>query len=424
MGVKPGYKQTEVGTMPEDWEVCDLSSLVASGPKNGYSGRSGKKARGTPTLSLAATSSGRMILDHETVKHLEEVLEHDSDILLTAGDVLVQRSNTSDLVGTTAIFDGPSGVYGYPDLMMRLRFRARETAHWFWRYANSSSGRRYFGSVAAGSTGTMPKISGDSLRSMPLPLPPQHEQRAIAEALSDVDALLGALDRLIAKKRDLKQAAMQKLLTGQTRLPGFHDEWELKALGELGATFGGLTGKTKADFGDGSGHYISFMNVVSNVVIDCGSFEQVRISPSESQNRVVKGDLLFNGSSETPEEVALCAVLTADVSDLYLNSFCFGFRFRAGAEADGLFLAYYLRSDQGRELMKSLAQGSTRYNLSKVALLKSKLRLPRISEQTAISTVIADMDTELALLEQRTVKTRDLKQGMMQELLTGRTRLL
>ena len=174
-----------------------------------------------------------MILDDETVKHLEETLEQHSDILLEPGDVLVQRSNTPDLVGTTAIFDGPSGVYAYPDLMMRLRFKAEETAHWFWRYANSSSGRRYFVSVAAGSTGTMPKISGDKLRNMPLPLPSPPEQRAIAEALSDVDGLLGGLDQLIAKKRDLKQAAMQQLLTGQTRLPGFHGEWEMKTLGEI-----------------------------------------------------------------------------------------------------------------------------------------------------------------------------------------------
>jgi len=117
--------------------------------------------------------------------------------------------------------------------MMRLRFKAQESAQWFWRYANSSNGRRYFVSVAAGSTGSMPKISGDKLRNMPLPLPPLPEQRAIAEALSDVDGLLGGLERIIAKKRDLKQAAMQQLLTGQTRLPGFHSEWVVKRLGEI-----------------------------------------------------------------------------------------------------------------------------------------------------------------------------------------------
>ena len=259
---------------------------------------------------------------------------------------------------------------------------------------------------------------------LPFAVPPLPEQRAIAAALSDVDALLDGLERLIAKKRDLKQAAMQQLLTGKTRLPGFSGEWEVKRLGDFGSTFGGLTGKTKTDFGDGAARYITFMNVMTNVVIDCDVFDCVNVSPDEMQNRANKGDLFFNGSSETPEEVAMCAVLLEDVQDVYLNSFCFGFRFREGAEADGVFFAYYLRSKEGRELMKSLAQGSTRYNLSKVALLSSPLRLPSLPEQTAIAAILSDMDAELSALAARRDKTRALKQAMMQELLTGRTRLL
>ena len=174
---------------------------------------------------------------------MDETIPTNSDLYLKPGDVLVQRSNTIDLVGTTAIFDGFAGVYVYPDLMMRMRFRDDATSHWFWRYANSANGRRFFVSVAAGSSGSMPKISGEKLRKMQLPLPPLPEQRAIAEALSDVDGLLAALDRLIAKKRDLKQAAMQQLLTGQTRLPGFHGEWEGTTLGQIGECIIGLTYK-------------------------------------------------------------------------------------------------------------------------------------------------------------------------------------
>lgn len=151
--VPSGYKRTEVGMIPEDWEVALLSDLVTSGPKNGYSGRSGKDTRGTLTLSLAATSSGHLILEEETVKQLYETIDPWSDLFLKSGDVLVQRSNTLNLVGTTVVFDGPSGVYAYPDLMMRLRFKENATAQWFWRYANSGEGRRYFVSIAAGSTG-------------------------------------------------------------------------------------------------------------------------------------------------------------------------------------------------------------------------------------------------------------------------------
>jgi type I restriction enzyme S subunit len=166
------------------------------------------------------------------------------------------------------------------------------------------------------------------------------------------------------------------------------------------------------------------MNVMSNLVIDCDMFERVNVSPHETQNLVMKGDLFFNGSSETPEEVAMCAVLLEDVRDIYLNSFCFGFRFREGAQADGVFFAYYLRSEEGRELMKSLAQGSTRYNLSKVALLDSSLLSPSLPEQSAIAAVLSDMDAELSKLVERRDKTSNLKQAMMQELLTGRIRLV
>lgn len=270
----------------------------------------------------------------------------------------------------------------------------------------------------------VPLVNKTQFSETPVALPPLPEQRAIAGALIDVDALLGALDQLIAKKRALKQAAMQHLLTGRRRLPGFRGEWVVKRLGDIGGTYGGLTGKTKDDFGVGFGRYITFMNVITNVVIDSGTFERVRVSQTESQNRARKGDLFFNGSSETPEEVGMCAVLLEDVQDIYLNSFCFGFRFHENSGVDGVFLAYFLRSTQGRELMKSLAQGSTRYNLSKTALLRASFRLPALPEQTAIAEVLSDMDAELVALVQRRDKTCALKQGMMQELLTGRTRLV
>lgn len=201
-----------------EWEEQHLYSLITSGPESGYSGRSSKGARGTPTLSLGATTSGFMVLDDETVKRLEETIDPHSDLFLQPGDVLVQRSNTLDLVGTTAVFDGPSGVYVYPDLMMRMRFREDATARWFWRYANSASGRRFFKTIAAGSSGSMPKISGDRLRRMLVPVPPLPEQRAIDAVLSDMDAELSVLAARRDKTRALKQGMMQELLTGKTRL--------------------------------------------------------------------------------------------------------------------------------------------------------------------------------------------------------------
>lgn len=216
--VKPGSKQTEVGVIPEDWAVLHIRDLVRQGPTNGYSGPSSDDARGTPTLSLAATSSGRLILNEATVKRMQPRIPANSPLFLELFDVLVQRSNTVDLVGTTAVFDGPGATYVYPDLMMRLRFRTQVTGQWFWRYANSSRGRSFFRSVAAGSTGSMPKISGGRLREMPVPIPPAPEQAAIVTILSDMDAEIAALEAKLAKARQVKQGMMQELLTGRIRL--------------------------------------------------------------------------------------------------------------------------------------------------------------------------------------------------------------
>ena len=250
------------------------------------------------------------------------------------------------------------------------------------------------------------------------------EQRVIAVALDDVDALLDGLDRLIAKKRNLKQATMQQLLTGQTRLPGFHGEWETQQVVEIGTTYGGLTGKTKVDFGVGHARYVTFLNVLENVVIDPHQCEPVCVESGERQNTVRRGDVLFNGTSETPDDLAMAAVTQIDEDNLFLNSFCFGFRVHDPNEHLPLFLAYYFRGSPGRQIMHALAQGATRYNMSKSQFIALALSLPPHDEQKAIATVLFDMDAEIAALEARRDKTRDLKQAMMQELLNGKTRLV
>jgi type I restriction enzyme S subunit len=418
--VRAGYKRTEVGVIPEDWEVCPVRGKgeVLTGKALAVNALGPQR----PYLRTKNVFDGRIDIDDVLTMPMTD--EQFAQFQIRNGDVLLNEGQSLELVGRCAIYQDE---YPEPCAIQNalLRFRAREDvskkfASYLFRHCQQTG---VFARIALQTT-SVAHLGGSRFERLCLPWPTEPEQRAIAAALSDVDALLGGLDRLIAKKRDLKQAAMQQLLTGQTRLPGFSGEWEVKRLGDVGATYGGLTGKTKADFGEGAASYITFMNVMSNLVIDCDMFERVNVSPHETQNLVMKGDLFFNGSSETPEEVAMCAVLLEDVRDIYLNSFCFGFRFREGAQADGVFFAYYLRSEEGRELMKSLAQGSTRYNLSKVALLDSSLLSPSLPEQSAIAAVLSDMDAELSKLVARRDKTRNLKQAMMQELLTGRIRLV
>ncbi|MGB6105943.1 MAG: restriction endonuclease subunit S [Pusillimonas sp.] len=334
------------------------------------------------------------------MKHLEETLDQHSDVLLKTGDVLVQRSNTPDLVGTTAIFEGASGIYAYPDLMMRLRFKSPDAANWFWRYANGSSGRQYFVSVAAGSTGTMPKISGNTLREMPLPWPPPAEQRAIATALSDVDALSDGLTRLIAKKRDLKQAAMQQLLTGQTRLPGFSGAWEMRLLGDVAhITTGKRNNQDKVD----DGIYPFFVRSATVERINSYSHDcEAILVPGEGQI----GSIFhyISGRFDVHQRVYAISQFAEDVWGRYVH--------------------LYMSEHFGAWAMQNTVK-ATVDSLRLPTFQSFQLHLPpTLDEQSAIAAVLSDMDAELIALDARLVKTRALKQAMMQELLTGKTRLI
>lgn len=195
-------------------------------------------------------------------------------------------------------------------------------------------------------------------------------------------------------------------------------------LGSLGATYGGLVGKSGKDFGHGSGRYVTFTEVMAAPRLVGGSFERVDVHRHERQNEVRRGDILFNGSSETPEEVALGTVVDFDVPrGVYLNSFCFGYRLTRPNVIDPTFLSYYFRSACGREIVFGLAQGATRYNIAKTKLLRVPIDLPSVSEQKAVAAALLKADELIASLQKTIVKKRGIKRGMMQELLTGRTRL-
>ena len=418
--IRPGYRQTEMGVIPEDWESIVLAHLSAFITKGSTPTTYGFKWEPSGVLFLRSECVSEDGLDlaksmfispaaHATLRRSEVC---DGDILVTI------TGNVGRVVRLVGV-----GNANLNQHIARVRITAPNAdSQYVYHYLSQPSIRRRFNSITTGQA--YPQISLKQVREAEVALPALPRQRAIATVLSDVDALIASLDKLIAKKRDLKQGAMQQLLTGQRRLPGFSGEWEVKRLGDIGTTYGGLTGKTKSDFGNGTAQYIPFLNVIGNVFIDPNNLEQVSVLASESQRQTRRGDMFFNGSSETPEEVGMCAVLLSDFQNVYLNSFCFGFRLREGIEADGLFLAYFFRSREGRKLLYSLAQGATRYNLSKINFLKLEMPFPERDEQTAIAAVLSDMDAEIAALEARRDKTRALKQGVMQELLTGRIRLV
>ena len=203
----------------------------------------------------------------------------------------------------------------------------------------------------------------------------------------------------------------------------YSGKWENTTMGHIGSIYGGLSGKSKVDFGGGNARYVTFLGVLENVILDANHTDHVRVAFRESQNPVLKGDLLFNGTSETPGDLARGAVMNVQLDDLYLNSFCFGFRIQDRTKHVPLFLAYFFRGSVGRAIMKALAQGATRYNISKGQFLALELSIPQRDEQSAIAEALSDVDGLIKALETLIAKKRAIKQAAMQQLLTGKTRL-
>ena len=196
-----------------------------------------------------------------------------------------------------------------------------------------------------------------------------------------------------------KKALLQKLFPKngerypELRFPGFTDAWEQRKLGSIGSTYTGLSGKTKEDFGHGEAQYITYLNVFQNTISDITMTDKVEIDTT--QNEVKYGDVLFTTSSETPEEVGMSSVWLGDTPNIYLNSFCFGFR--PNQKINPYFLGYSLRAPYMRDKIKILAQGISRYNISKNKVMELEISLPNYEEQKLLGTFLQRIDLIITL---------------------------
>ena len=273
---------------------------------------------------------------------------------------------------------------------------------------------------------TINQITNKSLDSFEVPFPPLPERHAVAEALSDVDALLDELYRLIAKKRDLKQATMQQLLTGQTRLPGFRGEWRITRLGGY-VTFlrNGVNSRAEL-LPEGRVKYLHYGDVhaCKDVYLSTASLPSLPDAKAESLDRLQDGDLIFADASEDIAGVSKSVEMkevgsTEVVSGLHTIAA----RFDKEVLANG-FKGFLQFCPPFAAHLRRLAAGTKVYATNRAHIAGVEMPLPPVREQAAIATVLSDMDAEIAALENRRDKTHDLKQAMMQELLTGKTRLV
>jgi type I restriction enzyme, S subunit len=401
-----GYKQTEVGVIPEEWEVSTFNELfyVTAGgdvdPKRSASDQD--ETHCYPIYSNALTNRGLYgycsYADHQA-----------GSITITARGTLGFanfRDHSYTAIGRVLVLQPKNEIVGsfFADLINhRVKFAIESTG--------------------------VPQLTAPQISIYRLPVPPLPEQRAIAGALSDVDALIVALDSVLSKKRDLKQAAMQQLLTGQKRLTGFHGEWESVQFSDIadksipwsigGGPFG--SNLKASDYTDEGVRIIQLQNIGDGRFHDDYAIYTSEAKADELlSNNIYPGEIIL---SKMGDPVArACFVPTVDRRYLMASD---GIRLAVDSRRfSKRFVHDYINSVYFRKKVIEASTGSTRQRIGLVELRQLPFVAPPLDQQTAIAEVLSDMDAELAALTQRRDKTRALKQGMMQELLTGRTRLI
>jgi type I restriction enzyme, S subunit len=424
--VPEGYKQTEVGVIPEDWGIEELCHLCESIVDCSHS---------TPVW----TSSGVVVIRNQNIRDgnldLSEPSYTDEFHFLSrtrraipkAGDLVITREAPMGEVCMIPI--GLRCCLGQRMVLLRPHTEKCDSQYLVYEL-QSEIIQRYI-RVNGGTGSTVGNLRIPLIESMPVPFPPLPEQRSIAQALSDVDALIAALDKLIAKKCHLKTATMQQLLTGKMRLPGFGEgkgykkteignipeDWELKQIDEIADVDPeNLTAKTNAEY---KFKYISLEDVDQGTLR--GHSEQVFfMSPSRARRIVRYDDVLL--STVRPNLKSHLIFKQHDKDWVCSTGFAV-LRCKADLSISE-FLFAHLFGDNIEKQIETLIAGSNYPAISSGDVRKLKIPVPNVKEQKSIAQVLSNMDTEITALETRRAKTQAIKQGMMQELLTGRTRLI
>ena len=272
--IKQGYKQTDIGIIPEDWEVRTFKEVswvnqglqIAIEQRHSHPSIKSKKY-------ITIQSLGNNIVEY--------INEYSPSVCCDIRDILMTRTGNTGIVvtGVKGVFHNNFFKVNYNDKLLNREYLLS--------FLRNPKTKKLI--LEKAGTSTIPDLNHKDFYSIQIPLPPLPEQIAIAAVLSDIDQLITSLTTLIAKKKQIKIGTMQKLLKPQS-------DWEVRKLGEIGKTYGGLTGKSKLDFVNCNSKYIPFMNIMSNTVLDLNYLDSVNINQGENQNQAIKGDLFFNKS--------------------------------------------------------------------------------------------------------------------------------
>lgn len=423
-----GYKQTDVGVIPDHWGVTRLRDLLKEPPKYGINAPA-VPLEGTLPVYIRITD----ISEDGYFKPSEKVGVRSplSGLYqLADGDVVLARTGAS--VGKSYLYKEDDGVLVYAGFLIKVSPDKKKLEPRF--LSQYLKTQRYWSWVTVNSMRSgQPGINGNEYGDLLIPLPKIQEQTAIANALSDVDALIGELEKLIAKKQAIKTATMQQLLTGRTRLPQFAlredgslkgtkpselgeipEDWEVRTISELGiVSTGGTPSTSSQEFWNGDIPWITPTDITHSKNIFT-SERKISQKGLQSIRQIPANSLLVTCIASIGKNAILRrdGACNQQINAVVPNE---------DIDVDFLFYAIELSSDR----LKASAGITATLIVSKALFEKFQLLAPVCpNEQTAIATILSDMDAEIQALEQRLGKTRQIKQGMMQELLTGKTRLV
>lgn len=422
--VPVGYKQTEVGVIPEDWETLMLSEITDEKRPISYGiVQTGPNVpSGVRCLRVLDINNGK-VNKTGLITTSNQISFSYKRTILQAGDLVMPLRGK---VGDIGIIDNDLVGSNLTRGVALISVQPNWSPTFCRQTISSEESRKRLEQSMNGSA--LQEIPIATLRSFRVPLPPtKAEQEAISEALSDADALIESLEQLIAKKRQIKQGAMQELLTppqgsgqtGKKRLPGFSGEWEVKTLGELAMIrSGGTPSTSQPQFWDGDIPWCTPTDITA-----------LRGSKhlGETSRKITQAGLASSSAELLPVN-SIIMTSRATIGECAINlhpvSTNQGFKnFIPFDKTDVEFLFYLLTTQKGGFI--GLCAGSTFLEIGKAQLIGYEVNIPpKKSEQTAIATILSDMDAEIAALETKLAKARQVKQGMMQELLTGRIRLV
>ncbi|EMF8771450.1 restriction endonuclease subunit S [Klebsiella pneumoniae] len=341
-------------------------------------------------------------------------LSKSDNYLLKNGDILFARTGAS--VGKTYIYNEQDGKVYFAGFLIRASINHKASAQFIFQNTQTHKYARFV--AATSQRSGQPGINAKEYGEYRLFSPTVPEQTQIGSYFQKLDALINQHQQKYDKLSSIKKAMLGKMFpkSGETipeiRFKGFSGAWKEKTLGEIGDTYPGLSGKTKDDFGHGQGRFVTYLNVFSNAISNENLLEPIEFDTN--QNEVKKGDVFFTTSSETPEEVGMSSVWMSEIKNVYLNSFCFGYRPKQ--KLDNYYLAYLLRSNSFRDKIVFLAQGISRYNISKTKVMDIKISIPEYSEQEKIGNYFQKLEMLINHHQQQITKLNNIKQACLSKM--------